>query len=148
MARSRGRLAASGSEVRRSRLMLEEARCGGREARLVSCWRLLPAPAVLRLAMLALSRAHSESSALLRAGATCRHRDEVAGGGAEDGGRSRRSSTRGCSGVLGLDAEAVNTEMAAARSGRDWLRFSREAAVSRVKLRSAWSSCVMGRDWV
>ena len=69
-------------------------------------------------------------------GAACLHREDAARGGAElwlaeDGRRLRSNFLNSTLGVFGFE---VKTEIASVRSGLDRLRFSRDFAVSRLKL--------------
>ena len=79
LATSRSRSLSSLSPLM-SRLMLEEVRLVSLQLETLRSLLLSP---LLRFIMLALSRAHSDSTYLLALGATCLHREEAAWGGGE-----------------------------------------------------------------
>ena len=88
----------------------------------------------LRFIMLALSLAHSLSTYLLLDGATCLQRDEAAAGGAVDAAVDRGVRSKLLNSGLGVLDLEVKTEIASDKSGLETLKFSRDLAVSRLKL--------------
>ena len=88
----------------------------------------------LRFIILALSLAHSLSTYLLLDGATCLQRDEAAAGGAVEAAVDRSVRSKLFNSALGVLDLEVKTEMASDKSGLETLKFSRDFAVSRLKL--------------